>query len=135
MSNAIILVVEDEQTTQYVLQQLLISFDYTAHFVSSGEEALEAFAVTKYAAVLMDVSLPGMDGYDCTLKIREIDSINGAHTPIIALTGRAEAEDKQECLKVGMDDYMSKPFEPDDLRRMLLRWVYDPASPNLKVLP
>jgi len=133
--NPIILTVEDEATAQNILKQLLESFDYETHIVSSGEEALKALSMTKYSAVLMDISLPGMDGYDCTAQIRELDAKNSMHTPIIALTENGEIENVQQCLRSGMDDYMSKPFNPEDLRKMLLRWVYSAEYPNLKVLP
>ena len=83
----IILVVEDNETEQYVLKQLLQKFDYDAHIVASGEEALTAMGLTKYGAVLMDISLPGIDGYECTKRIRRIELESGRRTPVIALTG------------------------------------------------
>jgi CheY-like chemotaxis protein len=135
MANPIVLIVEDDKPTQYVLQQLLQRFDFESQVVGSAEEALKAVSMTQYAAILMDICLPGMDGYDCTRRIRDLDLMNGRHTSIIALTGRVEIADQEQCRRAGMDDYMSKPFEPEDLRRMLLRWVYDAANPNLKVLP
>jgi CheY-like chemotaxis protein len=135
MTNPTILVIEDNETEQYVLTQLLERFDYNVDVVESGEAALIAIGIAKYAAILMDVTLPGMDGYDCTAQIRRMELEVNRHTPIIALTGRTESSDQNACLASGMDDYMSKPFEPEELRKMLLRWVYDPAHPNLKVLP
>jgi len=135
MTNPTILVVEDNETEQYVLKQLLERYDYNVHVVSSGEEALTSIALTKFAAVLMDLTLPGMDGYDCTRQIRRLELEFDRHTSIIALTGRAEKTDEDACRASGMDDYMSKPFEPEELRKRLLRWVYDSTNPNLKVLP
>lgn len=132
---SIILVVEDNQTEQYVLEQLVRKFDYDVHVVASAEEALTAFSLTKYAAVLMDISLPGMDGYECTRRLRRIELEIGRRTPVIALTARAEQCDRDAAADAGMDDWVSKPFEPDDLRKMLLRYVYDSANPNLKTLP
>ncbi len=134
MTNPTILVVEDNETEQYVLTQLLQNFDYNAHVVASGEQALTALGLTKYAAVLMDITLPGIDGYECTRRIRRIELESGRRTPIIALTARAEQSDHNAATESGMDDYMSKPFEPEDLRKMLLRYVYVPEHPNLKVL-
>jgi len=90
--------------------------------------------VAKYAAILMDITLPGIDGYECTRRIRRMELESGRRTPIIALTARAAQSDHDAAKEAGMDDWMSKPFEPEDLRKSLLRWVYDPTHPNLKTL-
>jgi len=135
MPNPRILIVEDDRAEQRVLEELLRKFDYEADIVSSGEEAIDKLRASTYAAVIMDITLPGMSGYDCTRRIRELDKRLGRHTSIVALTARAETVDKRNCFDCGMDDYMCKPFNPEELRKMLLRWVYLPAHPNLKVLP
>lgn len=135
MSVATLLSVEDNPTQQYVLKQLCESFDYEVHFVASGEDAISALACSQYAAVLMDISLPGIDGFECTRLIREQEKrLILERTPIIAVTARAFDEDRKACYEAGMDDYLSKPFKPDSLRRMLLKWVYQPDKPNLKLL-
>lgn len=135
MSVATLLSVEDNPTQQYVLKQLCESFDYEVHFVASGEDAISALACSQYAAVLMDITLPGIDGFECTRLIRDQEKLMITHrTPIIAVTARAFDEDRKACYEAGMDDYLSKPFKPDSLRRMLLKWVYQPDKPNLKLL-
>ena len=134
MTNPTILVVEDNETEQYVLTQLLQTFDYNAHVVASGEQALTALGIAKYAAILMDITLPGIDGYECSKRIRRTELESGRRTPIIALTARVEQSDHDAAKEAGMDDWMSKPFEPEDLRKMLLRHVYVSENPNLKVL-
>lgn len=133
-NTSIVLVVEDHETEQYVLKELLRKFDYDAHVVASGEEALTALGVAKYAAILMNITLPGIDGYECTRRIRRIELESGRRTPVIALTARDARSDQDAAQKAGMDDWMSKPFEPEDLRKTLLRWVYDSTNPNLKTL-
>jgi CheY-like chemotaxis protein len=133
-SASIILAVEDNETEQFVLKELLRKFDYDCHMVATGEEAITALGVAKYSAILMDINLPGIDGYECTRRIRLTEIESGRRTPIIVLTGRARESDHAQALEAGTDDWMSKPFEPEDLRRMLLRWVYDPNHPNLKTL-
>ncbi|MEW6505713.1 MAG: response regulator [Chloroflexota bacterium] len=133
-TTSIILVVEDNETEQYVLKELLRKFDYDAHVVASGEEAITALALAKYSAILMDITLPGIDGYECTRRIRRMELESGRRTPIIALTARAAQSDHDAANEAGMDDWMSKPFEPEDLRKMLLRYAYDPTQPNLKTL-
>lgn len=135
MSVATLLSVEDNPTQQYVLKQLCESFDYEVHFVASGEDAISALGVSQYAAVLMDITLPGIDGFECARRIREQEKRTMvARTPIIAVTARAFEEDRKACYDAGMDDYLSKPFKPDSLRRILLKWVYQPDKPNMKLL-
>jgi CheY-like chemotaxis protein len=134
MATPTLLIVEDNENEQYALAQLVQRFDYDTKVVSSGEEALVAVATGRFAAILLDVTLPQMDGFECAKRVREIELPDQLHTPIIALTGRSTAADRQACLAAGMDDYLSKPFEPEALRRILLRWLYQANRPNLKVL-
>lgn len=135
MSVATLLAVEDNQTHQYVLRKFCELFDYDVHIVSSGEEALAAFQMAQYAGILLDLTLPSMDGLECARRIRECEQRRGdGRVPIIALTARNSETDRVACLQAGMDDYLSKPFAPEDLRRILLRWVYQPKRPNLKIL-
>jgi two-component system, sensor histidine kinase and response regulator len=132
MNSRSILVVEDNLTSQYILKQLLAKFGYRAHIASSAEEALASASFTRYDAILLDLMLPGMDGMECAKRLREIDKIKDIYTPIIALT--AMTDQREACLGVGMDAYLTKPYDIKDLRKMLLRWVFDPFHPNLSVL-
>jgi CheY-like chemotaxis protein len=134
MAVPIILIVEDNETEQYALAKLVHRFDYQVRVVASGEEALDALEGKRFAAILMDLTLPGIDGQECTKRIRELERVSGGRTPIVALTGRSQASDRHASLEAGMDDYLSKPFDPEALRKILLRWVYEPSQPNLKVL-
>jgi len=131
-TQAPLLIIEDNETQQYVLKELCQKFDYDVHIVSSGEEALSALACTHYTAILMDIALGGMDGFECTRRIREMEAVLKRRTPIIAVTGHID--DRHRCLSAGMDDYISKPFEIEDFRLMLLRNAYQPAKVNLKLL-
>ena len=133
-SGAIILVVEDNETEQYVLQELLLRFEYASHVVSSGEDALVALGLAKYGAVLLDITLPGIDGYECVRRLRRMELELGRRTPVIAVTGRAAQSDHDAAIEAGVDDWMSKPFEPEELRKVLLRYAYEPNHPNLKTL-
>ena len=132
MSSRTILVVEDNLTSQYILRQLLAKFGYRAQIASSAEEGLAFAAYTRYDAILLDLMLPGMDGFDCAKRLREMDKHKDIYTPIIALT--AMMDQREACMKAGMDDYLTKPYDIKDLRQMLLRWVFDPFHPNLSVL-
>ncbi len=130
----IILIVEDNETEQYVLKQLIHKFDYDSHVVSSGEQAITAMGLSSYAAVIMDITLPGIDGFECTRRIRRLELPLGRRTPIIAITARVSQSDRNDSIGAGVDDYMTKPFDPEELRKVLLRYVYDPQQPNLKTL-
>ncbi|MBS1989727.1 MAG: response regulator [Cyanobacteria bacterium SZAS LIN-3] len=132
MNSRSILVVEDNITSQYILKKLLAKFGYRAQIAASAEEALAAAAYTRYDAILLDLMLPGMDGFECAKRLRQIEKAKDTYTPIIALT--AMIDQREACLKAGMDDYLSKPYDIRDLRKMLLRWVFDPFHPNLSVL-
>ncbi len=131
-NHATLLIVENNETQQYVLRELCHKFDYDVHVVSSGEEALNALSCARYTAVLMDIALGGMDGFECTRLIREMEAKMKRHTPIIAVTGHVD--DKHRCLAAGMDDFISKPFEIEDFRLMLLRNAYQSSRVNLKLL-
>lgn len=73
--------------------------------------------------VIMDVSMPIMNGLEATMKIRELEAKAGvAHTPIIAATANAMAEDRERCLKAGMDDYLAKPIKTEALKQVLREW-------------
>lgn len=135
MTIATLLVVEDNVTHQYVVRRFCELFEYEVHVVASGEEALDAFAMTNYAAILLDISLPGMTGLECARQLRAIEQQRREfkQTPIIALTA-SSTDDRGACLQAGIDDYLAKPFDPEDLRKVLLRWVYQPSRPNLKIL-
>lgn len=87
-----------------------------------------------YAALLMDIRLPTMDGLGCARQIRAREQREKtlAAVPLTALT--ISAEFRQACDEAGMNDYLIKPFDPEDLRKVLLRWVYQPSRPNLKLL-
>lgn len=132
--NQTILVVEDNATEQFVLKQLIERFDFEAQIVLSGEEALDSIEKTKFSAILLDLTLPGMDGLECARRIRQMESSTLDHTPIIAITARAQPSDRMACEVAGIDDYLCKPFDPEELRKMLLRHLYQPNKPNLKIL-
>jgi len=85
----------------------------------NGHDALSAMTIKKYDMIFMDVQMPEMDGLEATRFIRE----NMVHQPVIvAMTANAMSEDKELCLKTGMDDYLSKPMKIADIMDVLERW-------------
>ena len=117
-----ILLAEDYEANVMVAVHMLGRLGFSCDVASNGEEALEKIRANrgKYAAVLMDVQMPCMDGFEVTNIIREEEKAkNLPHLTIIAMTAHALRGDKERCLKAGMDDYISKPFQPQELKEKL----------------
>ena len=88
--------------------------------VNNGEEAVKVVENNDYDIVLMDVQMPQMDGLEATKLIRQH---NGHQPVVIAMTANAMQSDEEECLKAGMDDYLSKPVRVDTLKAMIQKWA------------
>jgi CheY-like chemotaxis protein len=95
---------------------------------NNGREAVEMFQAHRYDLILMDVQMPEVDGFKATATIREIEASRGGHIPIIAMTAHARPEDRSECLRAGMDEFLSKPVRPQELTAMI-EWFIR-AKPN-----
>ena len=122
--NIRLLLAEDEPTNQLVIQSILVKSGYQVDVVSNGSEAINLLENNEYALVLMDCMMPVMNGYDATAIIRNHDSAVRNHSiPVIALTANAMSEDRERCLAAGMDDYLSKPLEMEELLAVLEKWV------------
>jgi len=115
LKNSNILLVEDNLLNQKIvvlsLKQLVKNIDIAC----DGKEALDKFGTSKYDVILMDIHMPVMNGIVATKKIREIESSTNSHTPIVAITANAMLGDRETCLSAGMDEYISKPFQMEDL--------------------
>jgi CheY-like chemotaxis protein len=123
-----VLLAEDNLINQKVAKMMLQGFGLSVDVVSNGLQALEALSKNTYTLVLMDCQMPEMDGYDATRKIREYDAFsfpgNGkTHIPIIALTAHAMKGDRELCIAAGMDDYLPKPFNREQLAKALECWL------------
>lgn len=114
-----ILLVEDYKANVLVATTYLDSFGYEYEVASNGLEALTKIKQQEFTAVLMDVEMHEMDGLSATKGVREYEETIGRRTYIIGMTAHAMPGDKERCLAAGMDDYISKPFNPDNLQKKL----------------
>lgn len=118
-----ILLAEDNAANQKLALILLKKLGYEVQVAVNGREALQVFTSELFAAVLMDCQMPEMDGFEATQEIRLWELDKKRHVPIIAMTANVLQDDRQRCLQVGMDDYISKPISPQKLKETLERWI------------
>ena len=121
-----ILVAEDNTVNQKVVQQLLAHLGYRADLVASGLEVLEALDRQQYDVILMDVQMPEMDGLEATRRLRKRYGTDGS-PKVIAMTANAMPGDREKCLAAGVDAYVSKPVELNDVRAVLSAVASPPA--------
>ncbi|WP_162651207.1 response regulator [Lentilitoribacter sp. Alg239-R112] len=117
-----ILVCEDNEVNQTVFKHILDDSGYSYEIVANGQLGVDVFKVKKPRLILMDVSMPVMNGHDATVQIRKLEEELGTHTPIIAITAHAIRGDVDLCLEAGMDDYFSKPVSPVSLMSKIENW-------------
>jgi len=126
-----VLVADDNAVNQMVMSEMLAVLGFSSITAEDGIVAVETWRARRPRIVLMDVTMPRMDGHDATRAIRmiEADEAGGdageedAHVPIIGATAHAADSDRLACLDAGMDDYISKPIRHGDLRTIILRWL------------
>jgi PAS domain S-box-containing protein len=119
-----ILLVEDNVVNQRVALRLLEKSGFDADVVSNGKEAVIELQRNPYDLVLMDISMPEMDGYEATRLIRDPKTnVKNRNVPIIAMTAHALKEDRKRCLDAGMDDYISKPVRPEKLAEVMEKFL------------
>ncbi len=107
-----ILVVEDNKLNQIVSKSILTKYKFNIEICENGQEAVDILKNKHFDVILLDLHMPVMDGYEAAKYIRNNLKLN---TPIIALTAAAIKNEKEKCLNIGMNDYISKPFKPDEL--------------------
>jgi CheY-like chemotaxis protein/HPt (histidine-containing phosphotransfer) domain-containing protein len=118
-----VLLAEDNAVNQRVVVRLLEKFGHAVVVTGDGRQALAAFDREAFDLVLMDVSMPELDGFEATQAIREREAGSGRRTPVVAMTAHAMKGDRERCLAAGMDDHLAKPLMPADLAAALERWA------------
>lgn len=117
-----VLVVEDNPTLRDVTVRQLKILGFDASASENGKDALVRLSQEKFGLVLMDCLMPVMDGFEATMALRNTEAGTQCHIPVIALTARVMAGDKERCLASGMDGYLEKPVALDELRKILSYW-------------
>ena len=118
-----IVVCEDNDVNQIVFTQVLRATGHTFRIANNGREGIELYKKCQPQLILMDVSMPEMNGIEATAAIRELEANSSQHTPIIAVTAHAIKGDREMCMEAGMDDYLSKPISPSKLEEKINNWM------------
>ena len=135
-----VLVAEDNLVNQRVAQCLIEKRGHKVVVVGNGIDAVKALDRQQFELVLMDVQMPGMDGYEATAEIRRKEQSGGRHQPIIAMTAHAMKGDREKCLAAGMDGYLAKPIQASEMAAALekleiaLRQSCEPRPPRVSLL-
>ncbi|BCH29716.1 hybrid sensor histidine kinase/response regulator [Mesorhizobium sp. L-8-10] len=122
-----ILIAEDNEVNQLVFGQILNGLGLSYRIAGNGRTAVELHRTLKPKLILMDVSMPEMNGYEAARAIRTVEASSGAHTPIIGVTAHALKGDREKCIEAGMDDYLPKPVSPDRLGAKIGTWLSEQA--------
>ena len=133
LMGARILLAEDNPFNQQVAAELLEEVGATVTLVNNGREALESLAEKSYDIVLMDIQMPEIDGYEATRRIRVTPQLAGQR--VIAMTANAMAEDRERCLSAGMDDFITKPIDPNHLYLALAKWLPEGGAMSGETAP
>jgi CheY-like chemotaxis protein len=118
-----VLVAEDNDVNRIVFSQILGAAGVDFHIVANGAEALDAWQRRRPSVIMMDISMPVMNGLQATAEIRRLEAASGEHVPIIGVTAHALDGDRDMCLAAGMDDYITKPISPERLEGKIRYWT------------
>ena len=125
-----VLLAEDNVINQQVASELIKGLGIDITIAANGVEAVKLAEEQVFDLIFMDIQMPEMDGYQATKVIRQQQQL-----PIVAMTAHAMTGDKEKCLAQGMDDYISKPIDPDELKRILIKWLPDQEDGSSVTLP
>jgi PAS domain S-box-containing protein len=129
LENFSILIAEDNLMNQKYIGNLFDKWKIKYVIASDGKKAVEYAQKQAFNLVLMDIQMPGMDGYEASVAIRNTQNLN-VNTPIVALTASAMLDQKDKALSAGMNDFITKPFTPDVLYSLIQRFVHLEVSPQ-----
>ncbi|MBY0547639.1 MAG: response regulator [Candidatus Obscuribacterales bacterium] len=130
MKEQAVLIVEDSLAQQQVIELIVKELGFLTHSVTTGQQAVEAVKAVQFAAILMDIGLPDIDGFECAWRIRQSEAQFAWHVPIIAVTASESDENFQMRYRTcGIDGYLRKPFLPAALHELLVRYT-DPPRPQ-----
>ncbi|MBI5451116.1 MAG: PAS domain S-box protein [Gammaproteobacteria bacterium] len=118
-----VLVAEDNLLNQQLISHQMNTLGCEAEIVANGKQALQAWQAGHYDVILTDCNMPEMDGYTLAAAIRDIERTQGGHVPIVAITANALSGEAERCLASGMDDYLAKPIDIQQLGSVLARWL------------
>jgi CheY-like chemotaxis protein len=127
--------VEDNEVNQIVAEHILKEVGYAVDIAGDGQQGVAAVFRCEYDLILMDCQMPVLDGYQATRQIREAEAARrlrsrSGRVPIVALTANSSKSDRQTCMEAGFDDYVSKPFDPDELVRSIESCLAKSSSPD-----
>jgi CheY-like chemotaxis protein len=123
-----VLLAEDNEINRELAVRLLTKRGHSVRVATNGKIVLEMLETDHFDAILMDVQMPEMDGFETTAAIRGKETVSGNHIPIVAMTAHAMKGDRERCLERGMDEYVSKPLNADELMEVLESFS-DPTIP------
>ncbi|MBU2915136.1 PAS domain-containing protein [Reichenbachiella agariperforans] len=133
--NIKVLVAEDNRANQIVLQKFLDKWGVKTDFAENGMVAMEKAKSETYNLILMDLQMPEMDGYQATTAIRDMDTVYAKQVPIVALSASAMMEVRKKVKELGMTDFITKPFNPEELYKKIIKYHHVVNVKNLINLP
>jgi len=119
-----VLVAEDMKVNLMLIKKILEKHGCEVYSAADGREVVQKMHDARYDIVFMDCQMPEMDGFEATKAIRKEEDAIDRHTVLVALTADALTGDREKCLKAGMDDYINKPFKPEQITAILKKWVH-----------
>lgn len=125
MNKPVVLVVEDNEVQRKVISLLAAEFDFDVMLAADCQEALDAYAIGGdiYSLILMDLRLPDFDGNVCAKKISQMTNTQGKKVPIVAMTGYVSYNDRDQCMNMGFDDCLIKPFSSKEFHQIVMKWT------------